>query len=58
MTRQTRIAIARQDILHVCADAVRAWFYGGEIDAANLRAKIDAILAQLIAEELGRGDAS
>jgi hypothetical protein len=58
MTRQTRIAVTRQDILHVCADAIRTWFYTGEIDAADLRAKVDAILAQFIAEELGRGDAS
>jgi hypothetical protein len=47
------IAIARQDILQVVTNAMRAWFEGDEIDGDQVRAKIDRILKKMIAGDRG-----
>ena len=53
MTRLTKIAICRSDILLVCGDALRGWFHGDELDGERVHARIDKILHRLI-EECGR----
>jgi hypothetical protein len=48
-----RIAIARQDVLAIVANAMRAWFEGDQIDGDEVRAAIDRILKHMLDEDRG-----
>jgi hypothetical protein len=51
MITADRIAEARQDILLTVTTAMRAWFEGDSIDGERVRAKVDQLLLQLLAED-------